>query len=76
VIALGFGLIWIGYQEMVYGYCLLKGYDVTWLQLANPVKLYQWPSGSPPLIPDFQIRPTGGGAGVSSNAAGPAAAPG
>lgn len=59
MVAVGFGILWWGYLEIVYGWCLLKGYDVTWKQLANPISPYEWPAapGQPPPIPNTQILP-------------------
>jgi hypothetical protein len=51
-------IAWLGYLNSVYGWTLLKGYDVSWVTLANPVKVYDWPAGGPPLIPDTQVWPT------------------
>lgn len=33
MIAAGFGIMWAGYTLGMWGYCLLKGYDVTFGQL-------------------------------------------
>lgn len=58
VIALGFGIMWLGYLQGMYGFTLLKGWDIRWRDLANPVHPYQWPGkGSPPLIPKGQVLP-------------------
>jgi hypothetical protein len=59
VVAIGFGVLWLGYLQGVYGYCLLKGYDIRWRDLANPLNPYQWPppGQSPPLIPKGQLMP-------------------
>jgi hypothetical protein len=70
MMGLGFFVAWWGYLEGVYGWCLLRGYDVTWRQLADPAKLYEWP-GTVPKIPASQILPGGAAAPV---AAGPQAA--
>jgi hypothetical protein len=76
--AIGMGLAWIGYTVGLWGYCLVKGYDVTIVQLANPVKPYAWPKGGPAPIPDSQLLPgpaaaltsrtkkAGGGGGVTA----------
>lgn len=59
MIIVGFIVVWIGYQQAVYGYVLLKGYDIRWRDLANPVHPYQWPRPpqTPALIPSTQILP-------------------
>jgi hypothetical protein len=62
--AIGFGLIWAGYAISLWGYTLLRGYDVTFPQLVNPVHPYgsqgqAWP---PPPIPKGQLLPSGAAA--------------
>ena len=60
MVAVGFLVLWLGYSEIVYGYTLLKGYNITWKQLADPINPYQWPSPpgtQPDLIPPGQILP-------------------
>lgn len=59
MIALGFGVAWFGYTYVIYGYTLLKGYNITWRSLASPLNPYQWPKKGtdPPLIPAGQILP-------------------
>lgn len=68
MIALAFGFAWLGWSYGLYGYCLLKGYDVRLSDLMNPVHVYQWPQGGPPIMPPNQVFPTGrksGGGGGS-----------
>ena len=58
MIALGFGVMWLGYLQGMYGFTLLKGWDIRWRDLASPTRPYQWPaSGTPPLIPKGKILP-------------------
>ena len=60
MIALAFGFGWLGYSLGLYGYCLIKGYNVRLLTLMNPAHGgYQWPKGGPPQIPPTQVFPTG-----------------
>ena len=33
MIAIGLGLAWAGYTVGIWGYCLVRGYDVTFMQL-------------------------------------------
>jgi hypothetical protein len=61
MIALSFGLAWVGYAYGLYGYCLIKGYDVKFTALVNPVHVYQWPDGGPPQIPNTKIFPSSAG---------------
>ena len=72
MLPLGFGFVWLGYAYGLYGWCLLRGYDVTLRQLMNPVHIYQWPAGGPPLIPNTQVFPGGSApsAGGSSGSSG------
>jgi len=39
VIAIGFGIAWAGYAAFMWGYCLVRDYDVTPLQLLKTT----WP---------------------------------
>lgn len=71
MIALGFGIMWLGYLQGMYGFTLLRGYDIRWRDLASPVHPYQWPaSGSPPLIAKGKILPTGGASTTASKSTG------
>jgi len=68
MIALAFGLVWVGYSYGLYGYCLVRGYDVKLLELMNPVHVFAWPSGgigATPKIPDTQVFPGGSTSPVS-----------
>jgi len=58
MVALGFGVAWVGYAASLYGYVLVKGYDVTFKQLVAPKNYYagKWP---PAPIPDGQLWPSG-----------------
>lgn len=61
MVAFGFGVLWLGYLQAIYGFCLLKGYDIRWRDLANPVHPYQWPASGTaiPTVPPGQILPGG-----------------
>jgi len=39
VVAIGLGLAWAGYYVGIYGYCLVRGYEVGFTQLM----MTQWP---------------------------------
>lgn len=43
MIALGLGTMWAGYYLLMYGYCLVRGYNVTFSGLAHST----WPGGVP-----------------------------
>lgn len=73
-------LIWGGYSLSLWGWCLVRDYDLTLGQLTSPLHPYgsgqgqMWPPGR---IPDTQIWPGGapvqGPAGAAGAAAGQAA---
>ena len=67
MVAVAFVLLWSGYSGGLWGWCLLRGYDVTLGQLVSPAHPYSggWP---PKPIPDTQVWPGG------TTAAGTAAA--
>jgi hypothetical protein len=57
---LGVGLIWVSYAVGMWGYCLIRGYDVTLLQLVKPAV---WTGTWPPFVADNTvIFPVGKGA--------------
>lgn len=65
MVALGMVIIWGGYSVGLYGWCLVRGYDVTYGQLLSPTHPYgsragqSWP---PPPIPVGQVWPSSKGA--------------
>ena len=62
MVAVGMLLIWGGYSVSLWGWCLLRDYDVTLGQLMSPVHPYGQGKGQgwpPPPIPDTQIWPGG-----------------
>lgn len=74
MIPLAFGFAWLGYSYGLYGWCLIKGYDVKLRQLMNPVNVYQWPAGGPPIMTPDTIFPNGQNAsttGPGDNKPGP-----
>jgi O-antigen ligase len=58
VIAVGMLVTWAGYGLASYGWNLLKGYDITFVEWFNPVKIYQW-NGKPGTVPVGQVFPGG-----------------
>jgi hypothetical protein len=54
--AIGMGLGWLGYSLGLWGWSLLRGYNVTLGQLMSPTHPYAgaWP---PPLLPNTQTLP-------------------
>jgi len=60
VAAIGFGMLWAGYAISFWGYTLIRGYNVTFPQLINPVHPYGTTKGQvwpPPLIASGQLLP-------------------
>jgi hypothetical protein len=62
MVAVGMLLVWGGYAVSLWGWALLRDYDVTFGQLTSPVHPYMsnkgdtWP---PAKVPDTQIWPSG-----------------
>lgn len=69
--AIGMGLAWFGYSLTLWGYCLVRGYNVKFTDLVNPVHPYsgKWPP--PANIPIGDILP--GQAASTSASSSPAA---
>ena len=63
MLPVGMLLTWAGWSVSFWGWCLLRGYNVTLGQLMTPLHPYSgpWP---PKLIPDSQIFPGGTKAGT------------
>lgn len=64
---LGFGLGWAGYAVGLYGYSLVRGYNLTLAQMVSPTKWYagKWP---PATAGNTEIIPTGDKAGTQTTA--------
>jgi hypothetical protein len=67
VVWLGFGVLWLGYATGMYGYILVRGYNVPAKQVFSPVGWYtgKWP---PQTAGNTQILPSGGQAGAQTTA--------
>lgn len=66
MVAVAFALLWAGYSGGLWGWCLLRGYNVTLGQLVSPVHPYGQGKGQgwpPAHIPDTQVWPDGKGGG-------------
>jgi hypothetical protein len=72
--AIGFGIVWLGYALTSWGYCLVRGYPVSFSTWINPVHPYSgaWPP--PGTIPQDEVFPgvTVGSAGEASDPSGTA----
>lgn len=75
--AIGMVLAWTGYTFTLWGYCLIRGWNVPLTALANPVRPYKWPAGGPDRLPDTVVLPVSGPAlaAAQSAASAPAASP-
>jgi hypothetical protein len=64
---IGMTLVWAGYSVGLYGYSLVRGYNLTLAQMVSPTKWYsgQWP---PAKAGNEQILPTGNAAGLATTA--------
>jgi hypothetical protein len=58
--AIGIGVAWFGYSLTLWGFCLIKGYNVRFTELINPVKPYSGPWPPPTNIPATSTFPAGG----------------
>ena len=69
MVAVGMLLIWGGYSVGLWGWCLLRDYDLTFGQLTSPVHPYsgKWP---PAKIPGTQIWPSGAAAAKTASQVG------
>lgn len=65
MVAVGFFGLWVFYGIGTWGYCLVKGYNVTFGQWFNPMKPYEW-NGSPDRVPAGSVLPTGKAAAAST----------
>lgn len=48
MIAIGMGLAWIGYATGFWGYCLIRGYNLSFMDVASPVHYYLGAKASRP----------------------------
>jgi hypothetical protein len=66
MIIVGLGLAWVAYAAGIYGYCLVRGYNVGFTQLFKPV----WPGNSgaaqAPFTPGPVPGPPGPGGPVTN----------
>ena len=63
--AIGMGIIWGGWTLGLWGWCLIRGYDVSLGQLVNPVHQLDWKTAIANQIPNTQIVPGGQNATAS-----------
>jgi hypothetical protein len=59
--AIGFGLAWAGWTLGLWGFCLVKGYDITLGELVNPAHVLNWQQATGQHVPVGQILPSGTG---------------
>jgi len=65
--AIAMGVGWFAYSITLWGYCLVRGYDVTFTQLVNPVTQITWKQATSGQVPSGQILP-GGASGPDTGA--------
>lgn len=78
MVAIGMLLVWGGYSVSLWGWCLLRGYDVTFGQITSPANPYGSKAGQPwppAQIPANLIFPGTGPAPAPAAAAAAQAAP-
>lgn len=68
--AIGIGMLWGAYTAALWGWTLIKGYQLTLGDIAMPGRKVTWP---PPKLPDNVVF--GGGAAPKTNAQGPTTPP-
>ena len=67
MIAIGFGLAWVSYSLGLWGYSLIKGYNLGAKQIVSPTGFYsgKWP---PAMAGNLQIIPDGSQADIQTTA--------
>ena len=66
MIAIGMGMAWVGYSFGLWGYCLIRGFNVKLTDLMNPVHPYSGPWPPQGQIPAGDILPGQSGAATAS----------
>ena len=61
VVAVALFAVWGFYGAGTWGWCLVKGYNITFAEWFNPLHPYQWPKGGPAMVPAGSVFPTGKG---------------
>lgn len=64
------GMLWVGYGTGLWGYCLIRGYDIPASSIWSPKAWYtgKWP---PPLITDPEVIFPQGAQGARGGVIGP-----
>jgi hypothetical protein len=57
MVVIGMGLVFAGYWVGLYGYTLIRGYDVSFIQMARP----QWPGATAAAKTPAPAKTTGPG---------------
>ena len=58
MLPIAFLVTWAGYGVFSWGYNIHRGWNVGFGEWFNPVHVYDWPAGDPPLIPATQVNPS------------------
>ena len=53
MVAVAFGILWAAYAVGIWGYCLVRGYDVSFTGMFGG----QWPAGQPAAAPALPNDP-------------------
>lgn len=63
---LSFAVLWAAYGLVFTGYCWVRGYNISFGQIVDPVNYYRgtWPP--PASIPATQVLPTAAGSSASN----------
>lgn len=70
MIPIGLGIVWAGYTLGVWGYCLIRGYDVPFTALFHTT----WPGGSTAGKAKAPAAPAGSSSPASGNPTAPGTA--
>lgn len=59
MIIIAVGAAWATYGIATWGWILVKGYNITFLEWFNPAKPYYWTDPNPGTVPAGHLFPTG-----------------
>lgn len=65
--AIGLGIVWAGYSLGLWGYCLIRGYNVTLGQLLDPRNTVTWATIKGSTVPQGSILPGSSAAAPSQS---------
>jgi hypothetical protein len=62
---------WGAYGMTTWGWCLVKGYNITFANWFDPLHPYMWTGNEPELVPAGSVLPTSGAQSSSTSVAAP-----